>query len=98
MYGMIYNNITNSTLEIIHEDPYRLSVDIDGIGFTKADQIAQQFGFASDSPGRIRGAIFQSLYDLTYATGDTYVELKPLVTETLKLLEINRIVSIEPLL
>ena len=64
MAGRIYNNYTNSTLEIIHEDPYRLSVDIDGISFTKADQIAQQFGFASDSPGRIRGAIFQSLYDL----------------------------------
>lgn len=96
MAGRIYNNYTNSTLEIIHEDPYRLSVDIDGISFTKADQIAQQFGFASDSPGRIRGAIFQSLYDLTYATGNTYVELKPLVTETLKLLESNRNEAIDP--
>ena len=33
---------------------------------------------------------------MTYATGDTYVELKPLVTETLKLLESNRNEAIDP--
>lgn len=33
---------------------------------------------------------------MTYATGNTYVELKPLVTETLKLLESNRNEAIDP--
>jgi exodeoxyribonuclease V alpha subunit len=47
-------------IEIISSNPYQLAVDINGIGFIKADTIAKSIGIAPDSPERIRAAtIFQ---------------------------------------
>ena len=71
MAGRIYNNYTNSTLEIIHEDPYRLSVDIDGISFTKADQIAQQFGLDTSVKVNVMSAVHMgtSAVNLVKAVG-----------------------------
>jgi exodeoxyribonuclease V alpha subunit len=43
-------------IEIVNRDPYRLALDIPGIGFVKADRIAQSIGIAPDSAERIRAA------------------------------------------
>lgn len=45
------------TIEVISANPYQLSVDINGIGFTRADAIARNIGIALDSPERVRAAI-----------------------------------------
>ena len=42
----------------IRSDPYRLSVDISGIGFYTADAIAMKLGVAKDSLRRIKACIF----------------------------------------
>lgn len=41
----------------IADNPYILINDIDGIGFKKADDIAEKFGIAKDSPFRMAAAI-----------------------------------------
>lgn len=48
-------------VEVIAANPYQLAVDINGIGFMKADAIAKSIGIAPDSPERIRAAILYQL-------------------------------------
>lgn len=92
----IYQTYQSETLEIIQEDPYQLVKDIENIGFKKADDIAEQLGFAADSPGRIRAAILYSLDELCLSGGDTYTTAEPLLEESLKTLESSRPFIIEP--
>lgn len=53
----IYKLYGNEAIELVSADPYRLAVDVHGIGFLSADRIAQSMGIAKDSPERIRAAI-----------------------------------------
>ena len=48
-------------IEMVSADPYRLAVDIHGIGFLSADRIAQSMGIAPDSQERMRAAILYLL-------------------------------------
>lgn len=67
-------------LEIVRENPYRLAMDIRGIGFVTADAIAAKLGFAPDSPLRVEAA---ALYALQKATedGNVYLPQDRLVEE-----------------
>jgi exodeoxyribonuclease V alpha subunit len=50
-----------NAIELISANPYQLAVDINGIGFIKADTIAKSIGIAPDSPERIRAAIIYQI-------------------------------------
>lgn len=57
-YAMkIYRRYQGEAVALVRENPYRLADDIIGIGFKKADQIAQNLGIQPDSPYRIRAAL-----------------------------------------
>jgi exodeoxyribonuclease V alpha subunit len=56
---------------VVQTEPYRL-IELDGVGFTTADQVAQVLGFALDSPERIRAGL---LHGLKEATGEGHVYL-----------------------
>lgn len=86
----IFNRYHEEALKIINDNPYRLSIDIDGIGFVKADQIAQQLGIQDDAQIRIRGAIFQILNDLCYGSGNTFASSKQVIEHSILLLEKGR--------
>ncbi|MFX4261154.1 ATP-dependent RecD-like DNA helicase [Pelotomaculum propionicicum] len=73
------------TVELIRENPYCL-MDVDSIGFIKADEIARKFGIALDSLGRICGAIKYTLEEYTWNGGHCYMTMERLVDEALKLL------------
>jgi exodeoxyribonuclease V alpha subunit len=51
----------DTAIELISANPYQLAVDINGIGFIKADAIAKSIGIAPDSPERIRAAIIYQM-------------------------------------
>lgn len=53
-------------IRILNEDPYQLAWEIRGIGFLKADEIAQKKGFHLKHPLRVRAA---TLYALDQASG-----------------------------
>jgi exodeoxyribonuclease V alpha subunit len=57
---------------VVHEDPYQLSFDVDGIGFEKADKIAIEGGVQRSAPKRVRAALFHALH-LATEEGDSYV-------------------------
>ncbi len=53
----IYKAYGDKAIEIVKNNPYRLSNDIYGIGFFSADKIALSLGIAKDGPERIGAAI-----------------------------------------
>ena len=74
--------------EKIQENPYVLAEDIEGIGFIRADQIAENLGIEKDSPFRIKAAL---LYTLTESStsGHCYLPEKTLLFETQNLLQLD---------
>ena len=57
----IYRHYGPDAISIVSADPYKLAMDIHGIGFVSADKIAQSMGIAPDSPERIRAAILYQM-------------------------------------
>ncbi len=92
----IYNKYKGETLSIIEEDPYRLVEDIEGVGFKKADILAEQIGIQADAPSRIRAALLHELFQSCLSTGDTYMEARQLLVKALETLENSRPVEIDP--
>ncbi|MFT8360635.1 MAG: ATP-dependent RecD-like DNA helicase [Liquorilactobacillus satsumensis] len=92
----IFNKYHEKTLAVIHEDPYRLVREIPGIGFKRADQIAEKLGFAADSPLRIKAGLFQGIFDICHEQGNTFTNTKQLLQQTLFLLTDSRRVQLEP--
>ncbi|PWG01104.1 SF1B family DNA helicase RecD2 [Levilactobacillus bambusae] len=92
----IYDKYQGKTLDVIHENPYQLAEDIDHISFKRADQIAKDLGFQDTAPERIRAGLLQTLTDLSMANGDIYTSAKPLMNQTLGLLESARPTQIAP--
>ncbi|WP_265458181.1 ATP-dependent RecD-like DNA helicase [Enterococcus sp. HY326] len=92
----IYQTYQNEALEIIQENPYQLVEDIEGIGFKKADNIAEQLGIVADSPQRIRAAILHQNFQQALQTGNTYAEAEMLLNQTIYVLESSRPFEIKP--
>ncbi len=66
----IYKEYGDQAIELIKANPYRLSTDIWGIGFSTADQLARNLGLPPDSPARAQAAVRHVLQE---ATGDGHV-------------------------
>jgi exodeoxyribonuclease V alpha subunit len=60
----IYRTYGDEAISVVSANPYRLTLDIQGIGFKTADQIARNIGIASDSPLRARAGIGHVLQEL----------------------------------
>ena len=61
----IYRAYGDDAVAIVSANPYRLILDIPGIGFRTADQIARNIGIATDSPLRARAGIGHALQELS---------------------------------
>ena len=62
----IFKQYKDQSIAVVKQNPYRLAMDITGIGFVIADRIAGQLGFPKNSPQRAEaGAIYvlQNLSD-----------------------------------
>ncbi|MFV0560077.1 MAG: ATP-dependent RecD-like DNA helicase [Enterococcus sp.] len=92
----IYQIYKNESLDIIQEDPYRLVEDVEGIGFKRADNLAEQIGIAADSPRRIRAAILYQIFQQSVQTGNTYIPAENLLQQTIRVLETSRPIEITP--
>lgn len=84
------------TLDVVENYPYQLVEDIKGLGFTIADQLAEELGIESQAPERFRAGLVHSLFQACMETGDTYVEARDLLEQTLTLLESSRPVELDP--
>ena len=57
----IYKTYGNDAITVVKQDPYRLAIDIFGIGFKTADSIASHLGISSESPQRAKAGILYVL-------------------------------------
>lgn len=92
----IFEKYREKTLDVIHDNPYQLAQDIDGISFKRADQVAMQMDIAPDDPRRLAAGVLQALDEVTMQSGDTYTFTKTLLNNAIQLLESSQQVQIEP--
>ncbi len=84
----IYRVYGTEAIDRIRENPYRLALDITGIGFMTADVIARKLGIPSDSLIRIRAALHHVLWERS-SEGHCAAERNDLVERTVELLEVS---------
>ena len=61
----IYKAYKDEAIHVVKENPYRLAMDIPGIGFKTADRIAQSLGIDPNSEVRAEAGILYTLSELT---------------------------------
>jgi exodeoxyribonuclease V alpha subunit len=75
-----------STIETITENPYLLCEEVWGIGFVKADEIAQKVGVAKDHYMRLRAGLIFTLMEAAMNEGHTYLPRTTLLEKALQIL------------
>ncbi|MDR7869446.1 MAG: ATP-dependent RecD-like DNA helicase [Tissierellaceae bacterium] len=84
----IYRKYGKDTINIISENPYRLSEDIQGIGFKTADNIAKKMGVSDSSPFRIEAGL-KFIMIKSAGEGHCYMPKDELVTKSSKILNVD---------
>lgn len=85
----IYKTYFNKTQEILKTNPYKLVEDVDGIGFLKADKIAQKMGLPADSKFRFRAGLLFCLKENSDKNGNTFITKNVLLENTCKVLQVD---------
>jgi exodeoxyribonuclease V alpha subunit len=88
MASKIYKAYGESAKEKISQNPYCLIDDIYGVGFLKADAIAQKLGFTHDSFKRIRAGLSHVVAEAA-SDGHTYLPQNELVSSAAQLLDVK---------
>ncbi|MBI5535555.1 MAG: ATP-dependent RecD-like DNA helicase [Deltaproteobacteria bacterium] len=84
----IFRRYGPKAILLVKENPYRLATDIWGVGFKKADDIAQAIGIARDAPERIRAAVLHVI-DQASERGHVFVPRVGLGMETRKIVDVD---------
>ena len=85
----LYQKYGTEAVKVLEENPYQLIDDFYGVGFVKADKIAEKMGFLRDDPFRIRSGIQFTLNHFA-ADGHTYLPAEELCEKAAGLLELSR--------
>lgn len=88
MATRIYAHYGFDTIGTVKENPFALADEVNGIGFMRADQIAQSMGIDPDSPNRIRAGIYYALNQLA-KEGHVFSPREPLIDKCAELLAIR---------
>lgn len=80
----IFKRYGPKAITVVSKDPYRLAIDVWGVGFRTADRIAAELGVASDSPQRMQAAVLQALRDSIEA-GHVYLPYEDLTLRAARL-------------
>ncbi|HTM46724.1 MAG TPA: ATP-dependent RecD-like DNA helicase [Polyangiaceae bacterium] len=76
--------------EMVQGSPYRLALEVRGVGFKTADRIARSFGIAGDHPERAQAGVMHTLDEIT-DQGHTYCERNALVEKAAQLLAVDAV-------
>lgn len=85
-----YKKWGNTAVDVLKTNPYLLCEELEGIGFEKADAIAQKIGFMNDSDERICAGIKYMLSLELNRNGHLCVPLDMLISRT------SRVLSVAP--
>jgi exodeoxyribonuclease V alpha subunit len=92
----IFKQYKNRSIAVVTENPYRLAMDIFGIGFVIADSIADKLGFSRSSPLRIEAGIIYVLHQLS-DEGHVFYPYEYLVKKSRETLDVERDAIVEAL-
>ena len=85
----LYLNYGKDAVKLVRENPYRLIDEVRGIGFRKADQIADAMGVGREDPMRITSGI--KAYLTAHAgDGNTYMPRTELTEQVAQFLDVTR--------
>ena len=87
--GEIWRTLGADTLGKVSKEPYSLCAEIDGVGFTTADRIAQAIGIARDAPERLEAGL-QHVLDGALDQGHVCCPAPVLVERAAEVLEVDR--------
>lgn len=85
----LFRKYGSGTVDILRENPYRLSDEVDGIGFKKSDEIAIKMGYGLESEPRIQAGLTYVLMNAAN-DGNTYLPLRVLIESGVSLLGLSR--------
>ena len=77
----------DKAMAVVRDAPYRLAVDIDGVGFKTADRMALASGLPADSAERAQAAVIHALGEQFSSKGHVYARAAELVQGTAEMLE-----------
>ncbi|MEE2839939.1 MAG: ATP-dependent RecD-like DNA helicase [Acidobacteriota bacterium] len=90
----IFKQYGSQSVTVVQENPYRLALDIFGIGFIIADSIAEKLGFSKDSELRAEAGILYVLNKLT-EDGHIFYPYESLLEKCQSILDANRKVIVK---
>ncbi len=74
--------------EIVQNSPYRLALDVRGVGFKTADRIARSLGIAGDHPERAQAGVMHELRAIS-DQGHTFASKRELLTRAAQMLDVG---------
>jgi exodeoxyribonuclease V alpha subunit len=84
----IYKIYGSEAVNVLTKNPYRLAIDIRGIGFKSADKIALKAGMAHDAPERVQAGVLHLLREAA-GDGHTFFPFDELSVQALEILGIE---------
>lgn len=84
----IWKRYGHEAVELIQENPYRLSVDVWGIGFLTADRIAQKMGIPAHSDRRIQAGLLHVLNEAADKEGHAFLPEDALIESCAEALDV----------
>ena len=84
----IFKHYGDRSIAVVKDNPFRLAMDIFGIGFVIADGIAKKMGFPNDSPQRAEAGIIYVLHKLA-DDGHVYYPFDKLIEKCNDMLEVD---------
>ncbi len=84
----IWKKYGHEAIELIRENPYRLSVDVWGIGFLTADRIAQKMGIPAHSDRRIQAGLLHVLNEAADKEGHVFLPEDALIESCAEALDV----------
>ena len=86
MVSKLYLSYGDNTINIIKENPYRLIYEVQGFGFSKADNLALSFGFSRHSKKRIEEGLIYTLFEVCNQKGFTFLNENQLINSAIQIL------------
>ncbi|WP_425471025.1 SF1B family DNA helicase RecD2 [Ureibacillus thermophilus] len=83
----IYQTYREETIELLSQNPYRLTEEVEGVGFAKADELGKKLGIIGNHPDRIKAAVLFVLNQAALTEGHVYLEAEQLLPEVKEILE-----------
>ena len=91
----IWKKYGQEAVSMIQDNPYRLAVDVWGIGFLTADRIAQKMGIPAHSDRRIQAGLLHVLNEASDKDGHVFLPEEELIEKCAQALEVP-VEAIEP--